>query len=273
MITWKHQIESIKHLVDWVWYLDVLANDTIDSMPQLVPNVNAHYIVTPRAQSYDYKSKTDHFSGIGTHLLTASTQTLTLNDHAPLTRLGIRFTPTALYQLNKPQAGLINQCLDIDWLELLLHPNSYQSLIVDSNKDELLAKVEQDLSPLIELAQSDSSVVLVEKALTLIEDNNGLLTSEFLSERCFTTKRTLERAFKKVVGLSIKQYQIIIKFEALFMHVYQNPKQADWAELANQFGFSDQPHLIRQMKQVLGVTPSGYLNARDLVIDIYGDFE
>jgi methylphosphotriester-DNA--protein-cysteine methyltransferase len=113
----------------------------------------------------------------------------------------------------------------------------------------------------------------VEKSLILIDQHNGLLTSNDLAQQCYTTKRTLERAFKKTVGLGIKQYQSIVKFEALFMHLHQNPSKADWAEMASQFGFSDQPHLIRQMKQVLGVTPSGYLNARDLVIDAYGDFE
>ncbi len=57
------------------------------------------------------------------------------------------------------------------------------------------------------------------------------------------------------------------------MITWKHPNKSDWAEIASRFGFSDQPHLIRQMKQVIGVTPSGYLNARDLVIDAYGDFE
>ncbi|MGP1782604.1 AraC family transcriptional regulator, partial [Shewanella frigidimarina] len=56
-------------------------------------------------------------------------------------------------------------------------------------------------------------------------------------------------------------------------HLYQHPLNPDWAALADQYGFSDQPHLIRQMKKILGVTPAGYISARDLVIDIYGDFE
>ncbi|MCK6263401.1 GNAT family N-acetyltransferase [Vibrio sp. ZSDE26] len=105
MITWKHQIESLKHIVDWVWLLDVAAGDEIDSMPQLVPNVNAHYIITPIHQHYYYRNKSDHFCGIGNHLLTPSTQTLVLKDEAPLIRLGIRFTPTVFYQLSEHAWG------------------------------------------------------------------------------------------------------------------------------------------------------------------------
>ncbi|WP_394208870.1 helix-turn-helix domain-containing protein [Enterovibrio calviensis] len=273
MITWKHQIKSIEHLVDWVWYLDVKQGELIEFMPQLVPNVNAHYIITPSSQTYDYQNKTNHFVGSGTHLLTPSTQTLILNDEAPLTRLGIRFTPTALYQLQQKESGVINQCLALDWLDHFLCPSIYQLLIVEGEKTAILERLEQDLLPLLDSALSDKSVSLVKKAIAFIEQHNGLLTSDHLAQECFTTKRTLERAFKKTVGIGIKQYQSIVKFEALFMHLHQKPNKADWAEIANQFGFSDQPHLIRQMKQVIGVTPSGYLNARDLVIDAYGDFE
>lgn len=273
MITWKHQIESIKHLVDWVWYLEVKQGEIIEFMPQLIPNVNAHYIITPASQTYDYQNKNTHFVGTGSHLLTPSTKTLILNDEAPLTRLGIRFKPTALYQLERKESGVINQCLEPNWLEHFLSPTNYQSLIAEGKKIEILKRVEQDLQPLMESAQSDKSVILVDNALTIIEQHNGLLTSDYLSQKCFTTKRTLERAFKKTVGIGIKQYQSIVKFEALFMHLHQNPNKADWAEVASQFGFSDQPHMIRKMKQVIGVTPSGYLNARDLVIDAYGDFE
>ncbi|PMK00717.1 AraC family transcriptional regulator [Vibrio sp. 10N.261.55.A7] len=273
MITWKHQIESIKHLVDWVWYLDVKPGESIDFMPQLVPNVNAHYIVTPASQPYDYQNKTNHFVGTGCHLLTPSTKTLILKDEAPLTRLGLRFTPTALYQLQQGGSGLVDHCLDAEWLNQLLPSNIYQTLIAEADTATILARVEQDLLPLVESTQTDKSAKLVENAAVLIEQHNGLLTSDSLAQRCFTTKRTLERAFKKTVGMGIKQYQSIVKFEALFMYIHENPNKTDWAEMANQFGFSDQPHLIRQMKQVIGVTPAGYLNARDLVIDAYGDFE
>ncbi|WP_434339780.1 helix-turn-helix domain-containing protein [Motilimonas cestriensis] len=273
MITWKHQIESIKHLVDWVWYLEVKQGESMAFMPQLIPNVNAHYIITPSTQTYDYQNKVSHFVGTGSHLITPSTQTLILNDDAPLTRLGIRFTPTALYQLQQQESGVIDQCLELDWLAHLLSSSDYQSLIVEGEKAAILERVEQDLQPLMKSVQRDRSVILVEKALALIEQHNGLFTSDNLAQQCFTTKRTLERAFKKTVGIGIKQYQSIVKFEALFMHLHQQPNKANWAEMASQFGFSDQPHLIRQMKQIIGVTPSGYLNARDLVIDAYGDFE
>ncbi|MGF1755689.1 helix-turn-helix domain-containing protein, partial [Vibrio makurazakiensis] len=44
----------------------------------------------------------------------------------------------------------------------------------------------------------------------------------------------------------------------------------DWASVALQFGFSDQPHLVRYLKSQLGLTPNTYAKERGLTIDVYG---
>jgi len=40
--------------------------------------------------------------------------------------------------------------------------------------------------------------------------------------------------------------------------------------MANQFGFSDQPHLIRTLKKQIGITPKAYSKERGLTINAYG---
>ena len=47
----------------------------------------------------------------------------------------------------------------------------------------------------------------------------------------------------------------------------------DWLSVAFEFGFSDQPHLIRHLKESIGATPNQYAQQRDLTIDVYGNFE
>ncbi|USD43181.1 helix-turn-helix domain-containing protein [Vibrio sp. SCSIO 43135] len=273
VITWKRQLEPIKHLVDWVWYLKVEQDEPIDHPPQLIPNVNAHYIISPPEQRFCYYTPSLQYQGKGTHLLTPNTHTLTLDDSAPLTRLGLRLTPTALYRLGLNEAGQLNQCRQDSWLDGLFRFKDYQALLIKGDESNILQQVAKDLAPLLDKETSDSAAQLADKAVTAIELSQGMQTSEQLALKCHTTKRTLERAFSKVIGMSIKQYQTIVKCEALFMHLYQHPNETDWATLAQQFGFSDQPHLIRQVKKLLGVTPGKYLSIRDLVIDVYGDFE
>jgi methylphosphotriester-DNA--protein-cysteine methyltransferase len=76
-----------------------------------------------------------------------------------------------------------------------------------------------------------------------------------------------------VVGLSVKQYQQMARLEQMILALYKQQDAIDWVSFAQQFGFSDQSHLIRTLKQQLRKTPNKYLQKRDLTIDIYGDFE
>ncbi|MDF5637882.1 helix-turn-helix domain-containing protein, partial [Vibrio parahaemolyticus] len=93
-----------------------------------------------------------------------------------------------------------------------------------------------------------------------------------IAKQCACSRRTLERSFKQVVGLSVKQYQQMARLEQMILTLYKQ-EAIDWASFSQQFGFSDQSHLIRTLKQQLRKTPSKYLKKRDLTIDIYGDFE
>ena len=43
--------------------------------------------------------------------------------------------------------------------------------------------------------------------------------------------------------------------------------------MAYQFGFSDQPHLIRYLKKQIGLAPKAYANERGFTIDVYGGVE
>lgn len=92
-----------------------------------------------------------------------------------------------------------------------------------------------------------------------------------LSNLLHCSQRTLERSFLRVTGLTLKQTQSMNKLEAMLEYLYQrNTGDFDWADIAFQFGFSDQPHLIRHVKKQLGLTPKTYTKERGLTIDVYG---
>ncbi|MBL4630400.1 MAG: hypothetical protein JKY14_04320 [Paraglaciecola sp.] len=66
----------------------------------------------------------------------------------------------------------------------------------------------------------------------------------------------------------------MIRLEGILNYLYQlNEGDIDWSHIASMYDFSDQPHLIRHLKNSIGRTPTEYVRNRDLTIDIYGDFE
>ena len=61
------------------------------------------------------------------------------------------------------------------------------------------------------------------------------------------------------------------RLEAILEFLYQREQSdIDWVDIAYQFGFSDQPHLIRYLKKQLGLTPQDYALQRGFTIDVYG---
>ncbi|MGR5287629.1 helix-turn-helix domain-containing protein [Vibrio maritimus] len=278
MITWKHSLEGFEWLIHQVWYLEVNPNEVIRFPPQLIPNPRAHLLFTPPEQRYHYDNGEQIMSGKGSHLLSASENLLIMDDVAPLKRIGITFQPGALYLLNPQSSALLNQCGWYDWLASYFSPSFQESLLNCQSQEEVVNCIGKNLNSLGISSQQDKAYSLVSKALLAIteqldRDEASEVDVEQLALDCHCTRRTLERHFRRVMGLSIKKYQLMLKLEKMVLALYQEAGSVNWAEFSQRFGFSDQSHLIKQLKQQIKRTPNRYLSQRDLTIDIYGDFE
>jgi AraC-like DNA-binding protein len=71
----------------------------------------------------------------------------------------------------------------------------------------------------------------------------------------------LDREFTRVVGLSPRRLARLLRVERLLAAI-EPGSAVQWADLAADLGWTDQSHMIRDIKRHTGVTPSAYLNAR-----------
>ncbi|MCY9805394.1 helix-turn-helix transcriptional regulator [Vibrio scophthalmi] len=281
MIAWKQSLAGYEWLIHQIWYLEVETDEVISPKPHLIPNARAHLLFTPAEQSYSYDNGEQCLSGCGSHLLTANESLLLLDDNAPLKRIGITFRPESLYVLNSGSVSNINQCAWFDWLNLLFDEQFQQELWQHStSKMKLLAYIHQHLDKIQLQPSSNNAFVIAQRATAAFEASiknpnatPALMEIENLASAAACSRRTLERSFKQVLGLSVKQYLQMMRLEQMILALYQQEQAVDWSQFSLQFGFSDQSHLIRTLKQQLKQTPSKYLKQRDLTIDIYGDFE
>lgn len=279
MQTWKHHPEELADYIEAYWFLRVDESDTTAHFPRLLPTAYAHYIATPSVQPYHYQHKEKIISGYGSHLLGPSTQTITLNESTPLRRLGIKFKPGALYALfNIEGADILNTCAPFSALEKVLpYEQANVALAHDDSYESIINLLDNVFLQLTENIQLDSYFLLAKKVAQLIEHRIELqewekLGSQQIAMELNCSKRTLERAFSRITGVTIKQYQTMQQLETLFVFL-SDQQVIDWASIAEHFNFSDQAHMIRQLKNTLGKTPTEYAEVKDLVIDVYGKFE
>ncbi|EMC8462683.1 helix-turn-helix transcriptional regulator [Vibrio alginolyticus] len=286
MIAWKQSLPEYEWLIHQIWYLEVPEGEVIDPKPHLIPNPRAHLLFTPSEQSYSYDTGDTKLAGKGCHLLTANEHLLLLEDTAPIKRIGITFRPEGLYAIESlfsdaSQVSAINQGEWFDWLNAAFDERFQQGLWQLELQDSpqcLLNYIKQHLDAL-DIEPCRTKPFLASKKAVSVMDAQALRSPELamdideIAKQCACSRRTLERSFKQVVGLSVKQYQQMARLEQMILTLYKQQEAIDWASFSQQFGFSDQSHLIRTLKQQLRKTPSKYLKKRDLTIDIYGDFE
>ncbi|CAE6967312.1 AraC family protein [Vibrio sp. B1ASS3] len=286
MIAWKQFLPEYEWLIHQVWYLEVPEGEVIDPKPHLIPNPRAHLLFTPSEQGYSYDTGDTKLAGKGCHLLTANEHLLLLEDTAPIKRIGITFRPEGLYAIESrfsdaSQVAAINQCEWFDWLSAAFDERFQLGLwqLELQDSPQCLQDYIKGHLDALDIEPCRCRPFLASQKAVSVMDAQALRSPELamdideISKQCACSRRTLERSFKQVVGLSVKQYQQMARLEQMILTLYKQQEAIDWASFSQQFGFSDQSHLIRTLKQQLRKTPSKYLKKRDLTIDIYGDFE
>ncbi|MGH9972222.1 MAG: DUF6597 domain-containing transcriptional factor [Pyrinomonadaceae bacterium] len=106
-----------------------------------------------------------------------------------------------------------------------------------------------------------------EAAIGAIIRSRGQARVLEVAEHVEWSPRQLEREFRVSVGLSPKALARIIRFQNLLRLVGEGALR-EWASLALEVGYADQPHMVREFREFSGqspserqITPSGELSS------------
>ena len=97
----------------------------------------------------------------------------------------------------------------------------------------------------------------VQRAVQLIRQYQGRMSIEQLCGQLGIGRRTLEKQFIEKVGISPKHYSRVVRFNALQRYRINHP-QTSWLDLAYDFGYFDQAHLIKDFYHFTGTSPVHY---------------
>jgi AraC-like DNA-binding protein len=109
-------------------------------------------------------------------------------------------------------------------------------------------------------ASSDNvpSYSAVVEATRLIRASKGLVDIATVARRLTISTRTLERRFRRTVGLTPKGFARIIRFRQVF-DALTHVRDWTWADVALRCGYTDQAHLIHDFGQFSGLSPARFL--------------
>lgn len=94
-------------------------------------------------------------------------------------------------------------------------------------------------------------------AIKKIVNSNGLIDMEQLASEVNMSWSSLERNFKKRVGVSPKMYARFKRFHYA-LELLNVPQPASWTDIAHRCGYYDQAHFIREFKSFTGQNPTSF---------------
>ncbi|MEZ9336823.1 helix-turn-helix domain-containing protein [Vibrio splendidus] len=274
MINWLQSPKSsvVAQFIDCYWLIEKTPDAQTHQFPILNPDPSAHLILSPSEQTYHYTIEQKINQGVGCHLLLPHHKAIELNHSKPFIHLGIKFYVGALYTLAISDCShpSLDSVIPVNLAGLLDNPNADVTSLIKLAQTDVEAccqQLDDLLLPWLSTSKTDRHSELTSKVLDVL----GSTPIAELGDKLFCSQRTLERSFNKVTGLTLKQCQSMNKLEAMLEYLYKrNFDDIDWIDVAYQFGFSDQPHLIRCLKKTIGLTPNTYAKQGGLTIDVYG---
>lgn len=98
----------------------------------------------------------------------------------------------------------------------------------------------------------------LEQALKHVETAGALANISDVSQ---LSQRQTERLFKQWLGITAKHYQRIIRVKRAIAYIKAH-KQSHLAQVAQEFGFSDQAHMTREFRAIASVTPNRIIHRK-----------
>jgi AraC-like DNA-binding protein len=96
---------------------------------------------------------------------------------------------------------------------------------------------------------------LVREAVESIEASRGLVRVERLCRDLRVTRQHLARRFDATLGISPKFFGRVVRMQHVLRRA-PRMERGEWARLAFESGYADQSHLIDDLRELTGRTPS-----------------
>ncbi len=169
--------------------------------------------------------------------------------------LGIRLTPKGLGLLESlPMAELKN--LSLGLAEMSKWPveewnDKFWSLSAIADK---ISWIESDLLPGLLHRREKPDLLITAVCHDLATQYVGIDIGS-LAKEYYLSLRQLERRFKGVLGVSMKEYQRILRFTNALSDI-RGKSEKSLLQIAYEHGYSDHAHLTREVLRMTGRNPS-----------------
>lgn len=162
------------------------------------------------------------------------------------------FAPGLLFDVDTKD--LNDDCYDLSKINASKLKNPTEHLTTIFDKKLQIELVVQFLSKLAQKKGREKYQEIQVASQTIVQ-HKGIITVSKLAQLLNVSERTLQRKFKKYVGISPKKFAKIIQFQASLQQISEDTS-SKLTDVVYENGYADQSHFIRNIKRFTGKKPS-----------------
>ena len=225
--------------IEQFWFVSWNLEEQRTHTQQNLPDPNFHLIISnegvkllgPVSKKYSYKME-----GVGRII-------------------GVKFETGALKELLPlPIEDYVNREVLAKEIFGLDFVNNLISLYEHENDLEVISYIHDNLTSFVQ--PITKSKAITQSLVSLIKNNENICTVKQVASHANISSRSVQRYFSEYVGLSpkwlIRKYRLSRVLDEL------ETNSVSILDIVTQLEYVDQSHLIRDFKEILGITPNRY---------------
>ncbi len=181
------------------------------------------------------------------------TEPLFVQPAGPVATMGIRFRPGGAYPFFGTRLDSLTNSIASFEEAWGGEGGRFERRLLESSTDAERVRVAEEFlaSRLSAFGRPDEPV---EEAARQIRRRRGRVSVSALGRTLGLSPRQMERRFAAALGIGPKSLCRVVRFQAVLKGLGRL-RRPDWAGLAQDYGYSDQSHLINEFRRLSGVSP------------------
>ncbi|MCW5518086.1 helix-turn-helix domain-containing protein [Muriicola sp. Z0-33] len=247
-------------IVNFLSYVEITAEDKLDGSMAIFPNATSNLMI-----SLDEKIRVDE-SLVDTSIYASCSSTVSLRPYAGMKFMTVQFNNFGLYYLKQVPAYELHDSLlhmDLFFSASDIDRISSQLKEKDHVQDKFIA-LESFIKERIGLEKVDPRLY---HAINMLKSEQ-VVSIHQLSEALCISGRSLQKIFKKYVGLSPAHFRKIVRFNRA-TNLLLNSSADSLTNITYECGYYDQAHFIKDFRKFGGISPSEFLKLKVHSSDFY----
>jgi len=253
----RRPVASLRPIVDRVWHVEESAGGAVpeticpDGRSEIVLHLGEP--MAERVGAREYRQPR--------HLLVGQmTSPIAVVPTGRIEMVGARLAPDALHRLTRiPQVQLTGRVVDLELVWSRWTRLAADRVSAASGAEQRLTAFEQALEELLATSAPRPSRS-IGAAIARLEASGGEVSIDVLANVHGLSRRQFERCFREQVGLSPRLFGRIVRFQRAFNALGVE----SGAAIAARYGFSDQAHLVHEIRRFAGQPPTALAEASGL---------